>query len=512
MDGVLRGLEVATEPTNVLFVGIGVVIGMVIGVLPGLGPGATIAMLLPLTFGLDPSTAVIMLAGIYYGSMYGGTITSVLLNLPGEATSVITAIDGHAMAKQGRAGPALGIAAIGSFVGGIVASVALVVVSGPLASVASRFGPPEYAAVGILGLALVTVLASGSTAKALVMAGVGLLLATIGQDPISAEPRFTFGFVDLLGGLDFVPIVMGLFGVGDILHNLRHREPIALGKEKIGRALPTRSDLRQSTGAIGRGTAIGTAVGLVPGAGGTLSSMISYAVEKRWAKDPSRFGKGAIEGVAAPETANNAGATSSFVPLLTIGIPANAAMALMFGALMMQGITPGPDLVDAHPDVFWGVIASMFIGNIMLLALNIPLVAVFIQLLRVPPGILAATTVLVSLIGVYALNSSTTDMIVLVVASLVGYLLRKAGYEPSPLVLAFILGAILDKAFRTSLLMSDGSPTIFVSRPVSATILGLGLVVILAQVVSGVRRKRAQHDATGQAATSHIAEGRHSDV
>lgn len=494
VDGLLEGFSVAAQPENLLFVLLGVVVGMVVGVLPGLGPTASIAILLPVTFSLDAPTAVIMLAGIYYGSMYGGTITSVLLNLPGEAASVVTTLDGYQMARQGRAGPALGIAAIGSFVGGVAATVVLVAATAPLASLAAGFGPPELAAVGVLGLVLVTVLAKGSIWKALVMVGAGLLLSTVGQDPVAGTPRFTFGTVELLSGIDFVALAMGLFGIGEVLYNLRSTEQGTLIQRKVRNVWPSRDDLRRSRGPIARGTLLGSLAGLIPGAGGTLSSMMSYGLEKRRAADPSRFGRGAIEGVAGPETANNAGSTTSFVPLLTIGMPANSVMALMFGALLLHGITPGPELVAEYPEVFWGVIASMFLGNIVLLVLNLPMVGVFVQLLRVRAGILGAITVLITMVGVYAVNSRPFDLVLVLGAGVLGYLMRKAGFEPGPLVLAFILGGVIDEAFRKSLLMSNGDPVIFVARPVAAVIVGVAAALLIGQFFRA-RRRRATRPA-----------------
>jgi putative tricarboxylic transport membrane protein len=482
LSGLVTGFGVALTPTNLLFVLVGVVIGMVIGVLPGLGSAATLALLLPLTYTLEPSTAIIMMAGIYYGSMYGGTITSVLLNLPGEAASVVTTFDGYQMAKQGRAGPALGIAAMGSFVGGTVAILGLVFLAPVLASAAVRFAPPEYAALTILGLLLVSYLGTKSLAKSLVAASLGLLLATVGQDPVIGRPRFTFGVPDLFGGLEFVAIAMGLFGIGEILYNMVNQRrsgdaPVAVAR--VRNILPSRSDLRQSRGAITRGSLLGFVIGILPGGGGVVSSLVSYAVEKRRAKQPGRFGKGAIEGVAGPETANNASSTSSFIPLLTLGIPSNVALALVYGALVLQGITPGPGLINDHPDVFWGVVASMFIGNVILLALNMPLVGIFVRLLSIRATILAPLTVLVTMVGVYSVNNSVFDMWVALAFGLLGYLMKMTGFEPGPLVLAFVLGGLLEISFRQSLLMSNGSPTIFFTRPISAGLLLAGVALLV---------------------------------
>lgn len=489
MDGIAQGFAVALDPTNLLYVFLGVLIGTVIGVMPGLGPTATIALLLPLTYEIRPETAVILLAGIYYGSMYGGTITSVLLRLPGEAASVVTTFDGYQMAKQGRAGPALGIAAFGSFFGGTLAVVGLVLLAPPLASMAVSFGPPEYVALTVLGILLVTYLGTGSVVKSLSMAAAGLLLSTIGQDPITGTARFSFGQVELFDGLDFVAVAMGLFGVGEILHSLERQEKVQAVTSKIKNILPTRKDFRDSSGAIARGSVLGFFIGVLPGGGGVISSLASYAMEKKRAKDPSRFGKGAIEGVAGPETANNASSTSAFIPLLTLGIPSNVVLALIFGALLVQGITPGPQLISEHPEVFWGVIASMFVGNLMLLALNIPLVGFFVQLLRVRTGILAAFALLITMAGVFSVNNDAFDMWVVLGFGVIGWLMKKTGFEPGPLVLAFVLGPILEQAFRQSMLLSGGSFDIFVTRPLSGGMFALMALLIVVSIAAARRRR-----------------------
>jgi putative tricarboxylic transport membrane protein len=493
LDGIAQGFAVALDPVNILYVFLGVLIGTVIGVLPGLGPTATIALLLPLTYEIEPHTAVILLAGIYYGSMYGGTITSVLLRLPGEAASVVTTFDGYEMAKQGRAGPALGIAAIGSFVGGVLAVIGLALLAPPLAAFAVSFGPPEYVAMTVLGILLVTYLGTGSAVKSLSMAALGLLLATVGQDPIAGTTRFTFGQVALFDGLDFVAVAMGLFGVGEILHSLERTEKVQAVTQKIKNIWPSRADMRESAGAIGRGSVLGFLIGVLPGGGGVVSSLASYALEKRRAKDPSRFGRGAIQGVAGPETANNASSTSAFIPLLTLGIPANVVLALIFGALLVQGVTPGPQLIDQHPEIFWGVIASMFVGNLMLLALNIPLVGVFVQILRVRAGILAAFALLVTMAGVFSINNDATDMWVVLAFGLLGWLMKKTGFEPGPLVLAFVLGPILERAFRQSMLISGGSLGVFVTRPISGGLLAATAVIVVLSIVTARRRARVLH-------------------
>ncbi|WP_422733803.1 tripartite tricarboxylate transporter permease [Micromonospora sp. WMMD558] len=502
MDSLLTGLSVAVAPQNLLYVLIGVLIGMVIGVLPGLGSTATVALLLPVTYGMEPTSAIIMLAGIYYGSMYGGTITSVLLQLPGEAASVVTTFDGYQMAKQGRAGSALGIAAVGSFIGGTLAVVGLTLFASPLAQVAVKFGPPEYTMLTVLGILLVSYLGTRSLPKSLAAAGFGFVLAAIGQDPITGEARLSFGVLELLGGLDFVAVAMGLFGIGEVLYNLERSEAGQRIVTRVRRAWISRDDWRASRGAIARGSVVGFLLGVLPGGGGVVASMASYVLEKRRAKQPERFGRGAIEGVAGPETANNAASTSSFIPLLTLGLPSNAVLALLFGALLLQGITPGPQLINEQPDVFWGVIASMYVGNLLLLLLNMPLVGVFVQMLRLRAGILGPIAVLVTMAGVYSVNNSIFDIGVAVAFGVLGYLMRKTGFEAGPLVLAFVLGPIMERSFRQSLLLSDGSLTIFVSRPLSGAIVAVVLGMVALSVVRGVRRRRAGASASPSETTS----------
>jgi putative tricarboxylic transport membrane protein len=477
---VLDGFTVVLEPTNLLYCLIGVVVGMLVGVLPGLGPAATIAILLPITLGLEPVTAVIMLAGIFYGAQYGGTITSVLLRLPGEASSVVTVFDGHALARQGRAGTALGIAAIGSFIGGTISIIALTFLAPLVAGFAIDFGPPEYTALALLGILLVSTVSSGSRLKALVAAGVGLLLATVGRDMFTGGERFTFGNLNLADGLDFVPIAMGLFGLGEILYNLEQRHTTVHAPAKVANVWPSRADLRQSSGAIGRGSVLGFFLGILPGGGATLASLASYAYEKKRSKTPERFGRGAVEGVAAPESANNAAATSSFIPLLTLGIPANGTMAVILGALLLQGVPVGPGLVDQEPELFWGVVNSMYIGNILLLIMSIPLVGLFVRILRVRPAILAPITVLITLIGVYTVNNSVFDIVLVIVFGVLGYLMKKLGFDPGPLVLAFVLGSLLEDSLRRSLIIFDGDASQFFLRPISGTLLGIFLLVVFA--------------------------------
>ncbi|TDQ53043.1 tripartite tricarboxylate transporter permease [Actinorugispora endophytica] len=491
LSSMIEGFGVVLEPTNLLYCLIGVVIGMLVGVLPGLGPAATIAILLPLTFGIEPVTAIIMLAGIFYGAQYGGTITSVLLRLPGEASSVVTVFDGHVMARQGRAGTALGIAAIGSFVGGTVSIVALSLLAPVIAGFALAFGPPEYTALALLGILLVATVGNGGRVKAVIAACVGLLLATVGRDMFTGAERFTFDSLSLADGLDFVPIAMGIFGIGEILHGLEERNQAAKAPAKVANVWPSLADLRQASGAIGRGSVLGFLLGILPGGGATLSSLAAYAMEKRRSRTPERFGRGAIEGVAAPETANNAASTSSFIPLLTLGIPANATMAMIFGALLIQGVSPGPQLLSEEPELFWGVVNSMYIGNILLLIMSIPLVGLFVRILRVRSTILAPITVLITLVGVYTVRNSVFDIALVIVFGVIGYLMKKFGFEPGPLVLAFVLGSLLESSLRRSLLLFDGDPFGFLTRPISGTLLLVLAVVIVLPLARALLRRRA---------------------
>jgi putative tricarboxylic transport membrane protein len=494
LSPVLDGFAVAVAPTNLLYCLIGVIVGMLIGVLPGLGPAATIAILLPVTFGLEPVTAIIMLAGIFYGAQYGGTITSVLLRLPGEASSVVTVFDGNALARQGKAGTALGIAAIGSFVGGTLSVVALTLVAPLVAGFAVGFGPPEYTALALLGILLVATISSGSRLKALIAATVGLLLATVGRDGFTGAERFTFDNLSLADGLDFVPIAMGLFGLGEILYNLEERHRARHRPAAVANIWPSRADLRQSSGAIGRGSLLGFGLGILPGGGAVLSSMAAYALEKRRSRHPERFGQGAIEGVAAPETANNAAATSSFIPLLSLGIPANATMAVIFGALLIQGVTPGPQLVTEEPELFWGVVNSMYVGNVLLLIMSMPLVGLFVRILRVRAGILAPITVLITLIGAYTVHNSVFDIGLVIAFGVLGYVMKKLGFEPGPLVLAFVLGSLLETSLRRSLLMFDGNPMHFFTRPISGPLLAILVAVALFPLVRKLRRSPDRED------------------
>jgi putative tricarboxylic transport membrane protein len=489
-SGLLNGFSVALSGTNILFAFLGALIGTAVGVLPGLGPAATIALLLPLTYVISsPVSAIIMMAGIFYGSMYGGSTTSILLNLPGEAASVVTCIDGYQMAKKGRAGAALGISAIGSFIAGTVAVIGLTFFAPPLAEFALDFGPPEYFALTTLGLLLAVALSGGSIVKGLIILVVGLLLAMVGLDPISGKIRFTFGSIGLQGGFDFVTLAMGVFGLGEILYNLETTLKTELVTKKIGKVFPTLKDWADSRWAIFRGSAIGFFIGIIPGGGAVIASLASYALEKRYSRHPEEFGHGAIQGVAGPESANNAASGASFIPLLTLGIPGNAAIAMIFAALMIQGITPGPFLVTEHPDVFWGVIASMYLGNAMLLVLNLPLVGLWVQMLRVPYGILAPIIVMFTTIGVYSMQNQMFDVYSMLFFGLFGYGMRKLNFDPAPLPLAFVLGPMVERSLRQSLLISGGDLTIFVTRPISGTLVAVLVLLVSVQAALAIRRK-----------------------
>jgi putative tricarboxylic transport membrane protein len=452
-------------------------------VLPGLGPAAGTAILLPLTFKLDPTGALIMLSAIYYGAMYGGTITSVLINVPGEAASVITCFDGYQMAKQGRAGTALGIAAIGSFIGGIAATIALIVVAPPLAQLALSFGPPEFFALMLVGLCLITGLAGTSLLTSLVMAVMGLLISMVGIDPVRGAPRFTFGIPSLYDGVGFIPVVMGLFGIAEILLTIEapYREAISA---KFTTLLPSREEWRRSLGAIGRGTGIGFFLGLIPGVGAIIPTFVAYVFEKRISKTPEKFGQGAIEGVAAPETANNAYANAAMIPLLTLGIPSSPTIAVLMGAFIINGLTPGPFLFKERPDLVWAVIASFMIGNVMLLILNLPLVGLWARLLRLPYQYVCVGTLLFCMIGAYSLQQSVFDIGVMIVCGIIGYGLRKLDLPIAPLVLGLILGPFIEKSLRTSLEMSGGDFAIFYTRPLCLALLLVGAAILLVSLLN----------------------------
>ena len=470
LSAILAGFAVALEPAHILYCLLGVVVGTVVGVLPGLGPAATIALLLPVTYRLEPVSAIIMLAGIYYGSQYGGSTTSILVRIPGESSSMVTCYDGYEMARRGRAGAALGMAAIASFVAGTASVIGLMLVAPLLGGFALAFGPWEYASLMVLGLTLVAYLGGDSLLRALAMAAVGLLLATVGQDPVAGVERFTFGTQTLLDGIDLVPVFMGMFGIAEVLETME-RPPDQQRLATPGDLLPTRQDFRDSVAPVARGTILGFFLGVLPGGGATVASIASYVTEKRFARNRDRLGQGAIEGVAGPEAANNAAATGSFVPLLTLGIPANVVMAMMLAALTLHGIRPGPLLITERPDLFWGVITSMYLGNLLLLVLNLPLVGLFIQILRVPYPILAPAIVLFCLIGAYSVTGRVAEVLTMVCFGIGGYLLRKLGFEAAPLVLALILGRPLEEALRQALALSQGSFLPFATRPISLVLL-----------------------------------------
>lgn len=490
-SGLLLGFEIAFNPVNLLWCFIGSVLGTAVGVLPGLGPAATIALLLPISMKMgSPVTAIILMAGIFYGAMYGGSTTSILLNLPGEAASVVTCIDGYQMARKGRAGPALGVAAIGSFIAGTFGVVGMTVMAPPLAEFALKFGPPEYLSLTVLGLLLATYLTGESPLKGLTMAIMGLILGSVGLDPLSGAVRFDFGVPDLQSNIDFVTIAMGLFGVGEILINLEQTEAASILTTKIKNVFPTMIDLARSGWAMVRGSLIGFGVGILPGGGAVLSSLISYAMERKLSKHPEEFGHGAIEGVAGPEAANNAAASSSFIPLLTLGIPGNASTAMIFAALLIHGITPGPFLLKEHAGVFWGVIASMYIGNVMLLILNLPLVGMWAQLLRVPYAFMAPMVMVLTLVGVYSVNNSVFDIWVMLVMGVFGYLARKLKFDLGPLLLAFVLGPIMERSLRQALLMSHGSFGIFFTRPISGVLMGVAVLFVLGNLFTAYRARQ----------------------
>ena len=477
-DHLALGFATALSFENVAYCFIGVLIGTFIGVLPGLGPTATIAMLLPITYYLTPTASLIMLAGIYYGSQYGGSTTAILVNLPGEVSSSVTAIDGYQMARRGEAGKALAIAAIGSFIAGTFATLVIAIVAVPLASLALRFGPPEYFALMLLGLVASTALAHGSVLKAMAMIVTGILFGIVGTDVDSGQFRFTLGIVELTDGLSIVAVALGIFGIAEVLRNLEHMPDSAAGTAKITGLMPTRADLRAAAGPIVRGSLLGSLLGTLPGGGSILSAFSSYMLEKRLSPNPERFGKGAIEGVAGPESANNAGAQTSFIPLLTLGIPAHPLMALMVGALMIQGITPGPNVVVQQPAFFWGVIASMWIGNALLVILNLPLVGLWAKLLKIPFSYLCTGVLIFCVIGAYGLKQSMFDVWVMLGFGILGYLLRKLDFPLAPAILALILGPMMEKSLRTTLEISGGSFAIFLDRPVALALLAVPVIVL----------------------------------
>ncbi|MBF9234992.1 tripartite tricarboxylate transporter permease [Microvirga alba] len=484
------GFGVALSLQNLGLAFLGCLVGTLIGVLPGVGPIATIAMLLPITFGLDPVGALIMLAGIYYGAQYGGSTTAILVNIPGEATSVVTALDGHQMARQGRAGVALGIAAIGSFFAGTVATLVIAALGAPLTKLALIFGPAEYFSLMVMGLVFAVVLARGSILKAIAMILVGVLLSTVGTDLETGQERMTFGLSFLSDGIDFAVLAMGIFGIAEVMRNLDNTEARDIVHKAIGRLLPNKEDFKQSYASVIRGTVIGSILGILPGNGAVLGPFASYTVEKKLAKDPRRFGRGAIEGVAGPESANNAGAQTSFIPLLTLGIPPNAVMALMVGAMTIHGIVPGPQVMTRNPNLFWGMIASMWVGNLMLLVINLPMVGMWVRLLKVPYRLMFPAILMFCAIGIYSINSLPTDVMFIALFGLVGYLLIKLGFEPAPMLLGFVLGKLMEENLRRALIISRGSLATFIERPVSAGLLAVALVLLVLALLPSIRKGR----------------------
>jgi len=479
LGNILTGFQITFQPINLFYCFIGVFLGTMIGVLPGIGPSATISILLPVTFKIPPVPSIILLAGIYYGAMYGGSTTSILVNVPGEAASVVTCLDGYQMARQGRAGQALGIAAFGSFIAGTFSVIGLMFLSYPLSKFALAFGPPEYFALILLGITILSYLAQKSMWKALMMAVFGFLLSFVGIDMITGKARFAFGISELMDGVGILPIAMGLFGVAEVLENLNLSEGRAIFKTKLRGLLPNRQDWKNSWKSISRGSFVGFILGIIPGGGAVLASFVSYAIEKRCSKHPEKFGHGAIEGVAGPESANNSAFGGGLVPLFGLGIPPSVVSALLFAALMMHGIQPGPFLIPEHPDVFWGLVASMYLGNIMLLIINIPLIGLWVQVLKVPQMVLLPLILLFCIVGTYAINNSFFDVGIMMFFGVLGYLMKKFEYEAAPLILAFVLGPIMEQSLRQSLKLSGGSFLIFLTRPVSAILLILaGLVLV----------------------------------
>jgi putative tricarboxylic transport membrane protein len=491
MDALLSGFAVVLTPSNLLYCFIGALLGTIVGILPGLGPLTTIAILLPITFKMDVTSAIIMLSGIYYGVAYGGTVTSVLMRIPGEASSVVTCLDGYEMARKGRAGPALFIAGIGSFVAGTLGVVAISFLSPPLSQLVLAFGPSEYAMMMLAGLAMVTVMAGGSLGRALLMAAFGLLLGTVGADPMTMTPRLTFGLMTLGDGVNLVPLAIGLFGLSEVLFMAQQRESdlrMVSPPKGLAGFLPSREEARRSVGPIGRGTVLGFLVGLLPGGGAVMASFLSYGVERRLSRHPEQFGKGAVEGLAGPEAANNAGTSGAFVPLLCMGIPANAITALLIGAFMIHGVTPGPTILERQPEVFWGVVASMYVGNIMLLALNLPLIGLFVKILKIPRALLAPMILVVCLIGVYSNSGNPDDVVVAVIFGFVGWFLRKHGFDLGIVILAYVLGPIFERSVRQALAISDGDPAIFLHSPLSS---GFAIVAVLVLLAGLWPRRRA---------------------
>lgn len=486
------GFSVAFSPGNLAFCFIGVLFGTLVGVLPGLGPVGAISLLLPLTFKLQPITGIIMLAGVFYGAMYGGSTTSILVNIPGEAASIVTAIDGYKMARQGRAGPALGIAAFGSFIAGTIGIIGIMFFAPFLGEQALSFGAPEYFALTFLGLTLVTYLSRGSKINALLMAVLGLIAGSIGADPVSGEQRFSYGSFTLFDGLGMVPVAMGMFGIAEVLENIESGTVFdrEVFKTSVKGLFPNLRDWKDSFWPIIRGSLMGFFIGILPGPGPIIASFASYATEKKLSRHPEKFGNGAIEGVAGPESANNCATAGAFIPLLALGLPGNVVMALIMGALMIHGIQPGPLFISKYPDLFWGVIASMYIGNVMLLVLNLPLIGMWVKILKIPYVILFPLIFLFCLIGVYTINLNVSEIFIMLIFGVLGFAMRKTGFEGAPFLLALVLGPIMESSFRQALLISHGSLGIFVFHPASAFLLTLGFVCLISQFIPSFRKKK----------------------
>ncbi|MCZ0964573.1 tripartite tricarboxylate transporter permease, partial [Paracoccus benzoatiresistens] len=490
LSNLALGFGVASSLANLAFCLIGVLLGTLIGVLPGIGATATIAMLLPITFQLEPVSSLIMLAGIYYGAQYGGSTTAILINMPGESSSAVTAIDGYQMAKRGRAGTALAVAAIGSFFAGSVATFLVAIFAPPLTAIALKFGAAEYFSLMVMGLVMSVALAHGSVLKALAMVVLGLLLGMVGTDVYTGAPRFTMGMTQFADGLNFVAVAVGVFGIAEILRNLEDEHDREVMTRNITRLFPSREEFRQMIGPVLRGTGVGSVLGILPGGGAILAAFASYTVEKKLSKHPEEFGKGALAGVAGPESANNAGAQTSFIPLLTLGIPANPVMALMIGAMIIQGIVPGPNVVSEQPELFWGIIASMWIGNLMLVVLNLPLIGLWVKLLTVPYYVLFPIIMAMCSIGVYSVNSNTYDLFAVAFFGLLGYVLSKLRCEPAPLLLGFVLGPLLEENLRRAMILSRGDPTTFLTRPISAGLLLLSVAILVLVFLPQIRKRR----------------------
>ena len=492
LNNVLLGFSVSLTATNLMYCFVGCLVGTLIGVLPGIGPLATVALLLPLTFKLEPTSALIMLAGIYYGAQYGGSTTSILVKLPGESSSVVTCLDGYQMARRGRAGPALATAALGSFFAGCVATLIVAMFAPPLAEVALKFGPSEYFSLMVLGLVAAVVLAHGSLIKAICMVILGLMLGLIGTDVNSGVLRFAFGIAELADGIGFVTVAMGMFGLAEIIGNLEHKGKREVFTSKVKHLWPTKDDFKRIWAPVLRGTFLGSALGILPGGGALLASFGAYTLEKKVSKNSAEFGKGAIEGVAAPESANNAGAQTSFIPLLTLGIPSNAVMALMIGAMMIQGIAPGPQVMTERPQLFWGMIASMWVGNLMLVILNLPLIGMWIKLLQVPYRYLYPSILVFMSIGVFSLSNNPFDVLIMAIFGVLGYICVKLECEPAPMILGFILGPLMEENLRRAMLLSRGDPFVFFQKPISLSFMIASAILLIIVALPAIRKKREE--------------------